>query len=204
MDAPDDGPLTTGLRERKKARTRAAIQQEALRLFRGQGVAATTVEQIARAADVSPSTVFRYFPTKDDLLALGSYRSLAGAIARAFTEQDRELTALDALRGALRAAHDDLPPADREARRERDLAILEVPELWAANLHVLAEALGSLDELVAARVGRPPQDPAVRALTGAVFGIGIRTLLDAGTDPTRDPVDALDAALAALGTGVAR
>ncbi len=194
---------TDGLRARKKARTRTTIQQEALRLFRRQGVAATTVEQIAEAADVSPSTVFRYFPTKDDLLALGGYRSLADAIVRAFAEQPRELTAVDALRGALRAAYDDLAPADRAARRERDLAILEVPELWSANLRVLADALGFLDGLVAARVGRPAQDPAVRALTGAVLGVGVRALFEAAADPVRDPVDALDAALAALDAGVA-
>lgn len=57
----------SGLRERKKVRTRAAIQAEALRLFHEQGYDATTMEQIARAADVSPSTVFHCFATKADL-----------------------------------------------------------------------------------------------------------------------------------------
>ncbi|ABW13376.1 regulatory protein TetR [Parafrankia sp. EAN1pec] len=48
-----------GLRERKKARTRAAIQTHALRLFREQGYNATTVEQIIDAAEVSETTFFR-------------------------------------------------------------------------------------------------------------------------------------------------
>src|SRR5215470_9181781 len=54
-----------GLRERKKAKTRAAIRQHAFQLFREQGYEATTVEQIAEAAEVSHSTFFRYFPTKE-------------------------------------------------------------------------------------------------------------------------------------------
>src|SRR5439155_11062608 len=52
-----------GLRERKKQRTRDAIQREAMRLFQDQGYEATTIEQIAEAVEISPSTFFNYFPS---------------------------------------------------------------------------------------------------------------------------------------------
>ena len=59
---------TTSLRERKKLATWRAIQSAALGLFDGQGYEATTVEQIAAAADVSRATFFNYFAGKDATL----------------------------------------------------------------------------------------------------------------------------------------
>ena len=73
-----------GLRERKKARTRATIQKHALRLFRQQGYEATTVSQIAEAAEVSESTLFRYFPTKEDIVRWDEFDPL---IVEAFKAQ---------------------------------------------------------------------------------------------------------------------
>ncbi|MFC6009596.1 TetR family transcriptional regulator [Nocardia lasii] len=57
-----------GLRERKKLQTRAAIVTVGLDLCESQGFDATTVEQIAAGADVSPRTVNRYFALKEDIV----------------------------------------------------------------------------------------------------------------------------------------
>lgn len=55
-------------RERKKALTRARIQEAALELFASQGYRETTIAQIAASADVATRTVTLHFPAKDDLL----------------------------------------------------------------------------------------------------------------------------------------
>ncbi|WP_158888922.1 TetR/AcrR family transcriptional regulator [Amycolatopsis anabasis] len=191
------------LRERKKARTKTEIQRQALRLFREQGYQATTVEQIAEAAEVAPSTVFRYFATKEDLAVLDDYYSLADATAAALAAQPAELGPVPALRGALRALFDDLSPEERAARYERDVLMVTVPELWAANLGLFAKGREILRDQLAKRAGRDPDDPAVRAVADAMVGIGYGVLFDWAKNPQGDPIAALDRTLGRLADGLA-
>ncbi|HZZ53933.1 MAG TPA: TetR family transcriptional regulator, partial [Trebonia sp.] len=104
-----DLPQQTSLRERKKARTRAAIREHALRLFREQGYDATTVEQIAAAAEVSPSTFFRYFPTKEDVVLQDGFDD---RMFEAFDRQPPSLTPIAALRVAMRETIATFTPAE--------------------------------------------------------------------------------------------
>ena len=140
MSVLPDATARPGLRERKKARTRAAIREHALRLFREQGYDATTVEQIAEAAEVSPSTFFRYFPTKEDVVLQDD---LDLVWMDAFRAQPRDLGPIAAMRAAVRAAFPDLAADDLEQLREAmDLAVA-VPAVRARMLEEMARTAGT-------------------------------------------------------------
>lgn len=188
-----------GLRERKKARTKATIQRHAVRLFREQGYDATTVEQIAEAAEVSPSTVFRYFPTKEDLVVYDDYDPLFLA---AFQAQPPELSPIEAMRGALRTTLRDLSTTGLSVQRERMMLVLSVPALWGASLDDLGQTVRLLSGLVAERVDRDPDDAAVRAFTGAVFGVMLEVMFRWVREPGMDAPAELDEALALVEAGL--
>ncbi|MDQ0600778.1 AcrR family transcriptional regulator [Streptomyces canus] len=57
-----------GLRERKKQRMYETVSEIAIRLFLEKGYDAVSVAEIAAAAEISKPTLFRYFPTKEDLV----------------------------------------------------------------------------------------------------------------------------------------
>jgi AcrR family transcriptional regulator len=197
---PDEDGPAVGLRERKKAKTRAAIQQHALRLFQEQGYAATTVEQIAAAAEVSPSTFFRYFPTKEDVVL---YDALDPVLIAAFRAQPAELSPIQAMRAAFRAAASSVQAEALLAhQRERAMLILQEPELRMRMLDDLRGTLQVFVELVAERVGRRADDFAVRAFTGAVVGVMLAAWLPAVTDPTVDLLALVDDSLAYLEAGL--
>jgi AcrR family transcriptional regulator len=192
----DDRP---GLRERKKARTKASIQEHAVRLFRAQGYDATTVEQVAEAAEVSPSTVFRYFPTKEDLVISDEYDPM---LIAAFRAQPPGLGPVPVLRGALRETFARMSADELAVQRERVLLTLSVPALWGANLANLTGTLRMLTDLVATREGRSVDDIAVRTFSGAVFGVMVEVMFRWAGEPDMDVPAELDRALAQLEAGL--
>jgi AcrR family transcriptional regulator len=195
----EDTQAPVGLRERKKAKTRAAIRQHAMRLFQAQGYGATTVEQIAEAAEISPSTFFRYFPTKEAVVLTDDYDPL---IVAAFKAQPAELGPVTALRRAFRQVFAELSAEQLAQERERQALILSVAELRAGTLDGLAQTVQLLAEVVAQRTGRRPDELAVRALAGAVIGVALAAMLAATEDPTADIFALLDAAMAHLEAGL--
>ncbi len=197
--AADKEPHKCGLRERKKARTRAAIRQHALHLFHEQGYRATTVDQIAEAAEVSPSTFFRYFPTKEDVVLQDDFDLLT---LEAFEAQPPGLSPISALRSAWRETFARLPAQALEQFRQAAALSLAEQEIRARALDELAHSIQLIAEATAKRVGRDPDDFAVRNLAGAVVGVVVAATMAAAVDPAADMLESIDAALANLEAGL--
>lgn len=189
-----------GLRERKKAETRAALQEHALRLFRQQGYAATTVDQIAAAANVSPATFFRYFPTKEDTVL---YDAVDPLMVELFREQPAELTTLQAIRATLREGFRMMTAEQFAIQQQRHELFANTPELRSRMLEQYYDAIQLLVGMVAERTGREPDDLVVRTWAGAVVGIVMSVEDRLGrTARISEYIDEIDQALAQLEAGL--
>lgn len=195
--SPDEHQ-SQGLRERKKAKTRALIQRHALRLFREQSYEATTIHQIAEAAEISESTFFRYFPTKEAIVRWDAFDPL---IVESFKAQPADAAPITALRGALQDVLAQLSAEERAELRERIALALSIPPLHLIGAEQLSGPMRLLAAVVAERAGRAPDDLAVRTLVGAVMGVGIAVMLAAADDPHADIIGLLDKGLTLLEAG---
>lgn len=181
-----DQPL--GLRERKKLKTRQAIRREAFRLIDANGYAATTVEQIAEAADVSPSTFFRYFPSKESLLLADDLDPL---IFAAFEAQPPELSPTEAIRRAYTDVMAGLGPEQLDFENTRQRLMFSIPELKAAMYDEYYRTVNVMAELIARRIARPADDFEVRVFAGALTG-AMMAAFDSAPQTTETIYRALD------------
>ncbi|MFD6223699.1 TetR family transcriptional regulator [Nocardia asteroides] len=158
-----------GLRERKKQQTRAAIVDIGLSLCDTQGFDATTVEQIAAGADVSPRTVNRYFPMKEDIV-LAPIDDFGISVASALARQPRTGNELRALCGAYLHVVD----AEADADGVRFLRqFLQMQRIMRTSQAVNARALEYAEKKnvavcaeLAERMGTGAEDFSVRLVAG--------------------------------------
>ena len=167
-----------GLRDRKKIRTRDTIRREAMRLIDANGYTNTTIEQIAEASDISPSTFFRYFPTKESVLMAND---LDRVTIDALAQQPADLSSVQAFRRALEITMATLSEADWAFERTRLRVVLAVPELKAAQFDVYQRTITELVGVECRRMGRPADDFEVRVFIGALGG-ALMAVLDRPRD----------------------
>lgn len=194
-----------GLRERKKLRTRATIASAALDLFARDGFQATTLKQIADAADVAPRTVSGYFPVKEELVFPDHEEVFDGMAARLEQREPGE-TAVDALRAWLIVFLDDDAMADPEESARRRQVIESDPALRIYERGLQERAERIVAAAVAVDLGLPPRD-----LLPHMVGAATLAALDAlGREIVGEPAAGfreralalIDEAMAFIGAGV--
>ena len=173
-------PSPSGLRERKKRKTRDSIQRTALRLFEQQGYGETTIEQIAAAAEISPSTFFNYFPTKEDVVLYDAYDPMA---IQMFLQRPRDEPFNMGVRQVLEALATAFQ-RDERMILARGRLFLEVPELRARVWDELERSQLLFERLLAERTGRRPDDfelrVTARVIAGAMFEASLQWMRSNG------------------------
>lgn len=156
-----------GLRERKKTERRRAIEAAALDLFTSHGFDATTTEQIAAAAEVSPRTFFTYFPTKEDVV-LADYAQRLERILEELAGRPDDEGPWEALRASLLVVATDYE-AERGQLMVRFRIMAECPSVFARNLALQAGWEDALADAIAERMGANPGDIAPRLMAAGAL-----------------------------------
>jgi AcrR family transcriptional regulator len=164
--SPTDRPAL-GLRERKKIKTRQAIRAAAYALIEEQGYDATTIEQIADRAEVSPSTVFRYFPAKEDIVLANEYDAIMLEELRA-RPADEPWT--DSLRHVTHRALALAMSEEPEVTRLRTRLQAEVPAVRSRMMESMSATGRLIRRSVADRTGLDQDSLEVRVYAMSLIG----------------------------------
>ena len=170
--------MPEGLRERKKQRTREQIIEAAMRLFAERGYHATTIADIATAADVAPRTFFSYFPSKEAVVFHNVDRDLDG-LASALRDRLPGETAFDALRRWIDAMFDEWMAEEDEALLRKRLC-REDEGLANFEGGMMARIQELLLEAIADDLGEPPD--ALRPRLVAAAAMAALTSLEGSFD----------------------
>jgi AcrR family transcriptional regulator len=187
----------TGLRERSKARRREAIIRAAYELFAERGYDATTVADIAEAAEVSPRTVAMYFPAKQDI-ALSRFSDGVTGLTDAIRSRRPGETVHDAFGRWLLTSQ--TAPEDRELYRLARRMFAANPDLGALRTARMAAAVQEGAALIAADTGSTSDAIAPRIAAAAAAAIAMEVI---DTEPGDEREQAVAAAMRFLDGGTA-
>lgn len=189
------------LRERKKRRTQRDLEAAALHLFAEHGFDHVTTDDIAAAAEVSKTTFYRYFASKEDVL-LGNIDDHLAKVRAALNARPAEEPVLEAVRNAILSLADEYEQ-DHESTLERGHLMRATPSLRARNLEQQSAFERVLAEFVAERRGANADTDLASRLAGAHAIASMRVAIDYWLDTrgTDELVGLVDFALRMLADG---
>ena len=187
----------TGLRERSKARRRAAIIRAAYELFAERGYDATTVADIAEAAEVAPRTVAMYFPAKQDI-ALSRFSDGVASLSTALRDRQPGETIHEVFGRWLLTSQTE--PEDREMYRLARRMFAANPDLGALRTARMAAAIREGAAMIADETGDPPSAIGPRIAAAAAAAIAMEIV---DTEPGTEREEAVAAAMRFLEAGTA-
>jgi AcrR family transcriptional regulator len=192
----------TGLYERKKQAAMGRIQEVALDLFDAHGYDAVTVEQIAEAAEVSPSSIYRYFGTKEQLVLYEESDFEFLAIV------DRELAQwppAEAVRRALAAVMAGFFDRGEALSRRKTRYALSEPALQPALGELIEGFVAEVTAAHARATGGDPDELEPQVIASALVWSMVAAIRHWHAGGYRTTVrDEMEAALAALERGFSR
>jgi AcrR family transcriptional regulator len=190
-----------GHRERKKEQTRRAIADAAMRLFAERGFAATTISDIAAAADIAPRTFFSYFPSKEHVV-FADFDEYAETLQQRLEARGPDETTFDALRSWIGDLIDTEDAAEDERDSIRKQLMCENEGLEAHERHLMSRFEAIIAASIAEDLGDEPDDLGPRLVAAA----GIAALKSLETPDGKDGAEAhavVDEAFAFLQGGIA-
>lgn len=182
-----------GLRERKKLATRRKLGDVAFRLFTERGFDAVGVREIADAADVSVTTLFKYFPSKESLV-FDEDEEIEAALVRAVRDRPPGVSIPEALRRYMvqRLTEDAMSPENMEPMHR---LMEETPSVAAYARQMWLRFESALAQAIAADIGAAPDD--LRCMALARFALEMHPFVGMSDKP----VAALNAAFGLLEHG---
>jgi AcrR family transcriptional regulator len=177
-------PDPMSLRDRKRARTRQALVDAAVDLIERKGFEATTIADIAAAAEVGTRTFFSYFPSKEDVLFPETDRRVRAAVA-AIAGRSPDEEPADVLLRALRETNDDGEDLTGRLAALRIRLAMQVPAVRGRGLQLQWESQREIARHLAAAYPDRLDEVSAAALVGAFVGAVTGALTVLMEDPER-------------------
>jgi AcrR family transcriptional regulator len=190
----------SSLRERKRLATMRHVQGVAIGLFDAQGFGGVTIEQVAAAAEVSPSSIYRHFGTKEQLVLWDEYDPM---LLERFGELLGEHPPVEAMRVLIRTTGHPLLGSNEERVKSTVRWWNEEPLVALAAAAQFADTVQGIAHVLAQANRRDPAELEVQVVAAALVGAveaALRTWYRSGFEPSL--VELLDRALAALDGGL--